>query len=125
LKKVILLGFSLFLSLAPNVSFCIDEVKILEAVNYLLSHCDNDLWSKQNGQGGIISLSDQDGEAIGSANCETTSLTLLIYNDDLINDLSDKTLFREEPKQPVISLLLQMLMLVVTALLLLSIFLKK
>lgn len=49
------------------------------------------LWSKQSENGRtIISLSDPEGDPIGSANCETTSLTLLIYNDELIESLSEK-----------------------------------
>jgi|GEM_PF-1709624 len=46
------------------------------------------LWSSQNVNGGIISLTLGDGTPIGSANCETTALTLLIYNDDLTARLS-------------------------------------
>lgn len=46
------------------------------------------LWSKQEENGGITSLSDSNGNPTGSANCETTSLVLLVYNDDLINKLS-------------------------------------
>ncbi|MEM2939876.1 MAG: hypothetical protein QXU95_06390 [Candidatus Bathyarchaeia archaeon] len=42
----------------------------------------NLLWSKQKEDGGITSLSDQHGNPIGSANCETTSLTLLAYQPD-------------------------------------------
>ncbi|MBS7635527.1 hypothetical protein KEJ34_08650 [Candidatus Bathyarchaeota archaeon] len=43
---------------------------------------ENLLWSKQKENGGITSLSDQHGNPIGSANCETTSLTLLVYQPD-------------------------------------------
>ncbi len=43
------------------------------------------LWSMQNENGGIASLSDSGGSPIGSANTETTALTLLIYNQDLIS----------------------------------------
>jgi hypothetical protein len=41
------------------------------------------LWSMQNQYGGITSLSDAAGRPIGSANTETTALTLLIYNQNL------------------------------------------
>jgi hypothetical protein len=41
------------------------------------------LWSMQNQYGGITSLSDQAGRPIGSANTETTALTLLVYCQDL------------------------------------------
>jgi len=53
------------------------------------------LWSKQSENGGIVSLSDPEGNPIGSANCETTSLTLLVYNDELIKSLSEKILDRK------------------------------
>jgi len=50
------------------------------------------LWSMQNTtNGGIVSLADLDGNPIGSSNCETTSLTLMVYNDNLINRLNPKT----------------------------------
>ena len=43
------------------------------------------LWSMQNTTtGGITSLADPDGNPMGSANAETTSMTLLAYNDELI-----------------------------------------
>jgi hypothetical protein len=43
------------------------------------------LWSMQNRDGGITTLSDQSGRPIGSANTETTALTLLVYHQDLTN----------------------------------------
>jgi hypothetical protein len=42
------------------------------------------LWAMQNQNGGITSLTDSAGGAIGSANTETTALTLLIYNRSLL-----------------------------------------
>lgn len=42
------------------------------------------LWSMQNQNGGIASLSDAAGRPIGSSNTETTALTLLIYNQNLL-----------------------------------------
>ena len=42
------------------------------------------LWSMQNHNGGIASLSDAAGRPIGSSNTETTALTLLIYNQILL-----------------------------------------
>ena len=42
------------------------------------------LWSKQQENGGITTLSLPQGQPIGSANTETTALTILIYNDQLI-----------------------------------------
>jgi len=51
---------------------------------------ENLLWSKQQDNGGITSLSDQNGNPIGLANCETTSLALLLYNEQLMSELLDK-----------------------------------
>ena len=42
------------------------------------------LWSMQSADGGITSLSDFAGRPIGSANAETTALTILIYDQNLI-----------------------------------------
>lgn len=42
------------------------------------------LWSMQQKNGGITSLSDLDGNPVGSANTETTAITLLPYNGQLI-----------------------------------------
>ncbi len=47
------------------------------------------LWTMQNPDGGIASLS-QNGKPLGSANCETTSLTLLIYNSVFISHLQQR-----------------------------------
>jgi hypothetical protein len=42
------------------------------------------LWGMQNQYGGITSLSDAAGRPIGSSNTETTALTLLIYDQNLL-----------------------------------------
>ena len=42
------------------------------------------LWGMQNGEGGITSLADANGHPTGTANTETTALTLLIYDQTLI-----------------------------------------
>lgn len=42
------------------------------------------LWSMQGVDGGVTSLSDFSGQPIGSANTETTALTLLIYDQALL-----------------------------------------
>jgi len=42
------------------------------------------LWSMQNQDGGIAALSDWAGNPIGSSNTETTALTLLIYDQNLL-----------------------------------------
>jgi len=38
------------------------------------------LWSMQNADGGIASLSDSSGRKLGSSNAETTALTVLVYD---------------------------------------------
>lgn len=43
------------------------------------------LWSMQNKDGGISSLADANGRPLGTSNTETTALTLLIYNQSLLN----------------------------------------
>ena len=48
------------------------------------------LWSKQQTNGGITTLSTGHGEPVGSANAETTALTLLIYNDALISRIKNQ-----------------------------------
>ena len=45
------------------------------------------LWFMQLSNGGIASYSSDIGNPLGSANCETTSLTLLVYNEGLISNL--------------------------------------
>jgi len=45
------------------------------------------LWSMQQANGGITSLSDLNGNPVGSANTETTSMTLLSYNDELVSKM--------------------------------------
>ncbi len=47
------------------------------------------LWSKQQENGGITTLSTPQGKPIGSANTETTAMTLLIYNEQLISNLQN------------------------------------
>ena len=42
------------------------------------------LWDMQNQDGGIASLANATGRAIGTSNTETTALTLLIYNQRLL-----------------------------------------
>jgi hypothetical protein len=42
------------------------------------------LWSMQNSDGGVASLSYPDGKKAGSANAETTALSILIYDQSLI-----------------------------------------
>ena len=54
--------------------------------NQLESH----LWSMQNKDGGITTLATGHGQPSGSANCETTALTLLVYNQALISRLHEQ-----------------------------------
>jgi len=50
----------------------------------------NFLWTQQLPNGGIATLS-RDGRPLGSANSETTSLTLLPYNSAMIAELSENS----------------------------------
>ena len=43
------------------------------------------LWSMQNVDGGVTSLSDKTGRKAGSANAETTALSILIYDQTLLS----------------------------------------
>jgi len=48
------------------------------------------LWSMQRADGGLASLSNGEGKAMGSSNTETTALALLIYNDALMHSVGSK-----------------------------------
>jgi hypothetical protein len=58
------------------------KVLSLSIGNY--SKIEDKLWSMQQSSGGITSLADINGNPIGSANTETTAMTLLQYNNELI-----------------------------------------
>jgi hypothetical protein len=58
------------------------------------------LWSKQQANGGITTLSTGYGEPVGSANAETTALTLLIYNDALISRIRNKIRIQDHGSHP-------------------------
>ena len=47
------------------------------------------LWSMQQTNGGITSLADLDGNPVGSANAETTSMVLLAYDNQLISHVQE------------------------------------
>lgn len=55
------------------------------------------LWSMQQGDGGLASLSNGEGEPMGSSNTETTALTLLIYNDALIRSVRSEVRAFDDP----------------------------
>ena len=67
------------------------KVLDLNIANY--TQIEDKLWSMQQPNGGITSLAKPDGNPTGSANAETTALTLLPYNDELISRM--KNLFVE------------------------------
>jgi hypothetical protein len=67
------------------------KVLELNIANY--AQIEDKLWSMQQLNGGITSLTDNIGNLTGSANAETTALTLLPYNDELISRM--KNLFVE------------------------------
>lgn len=55
------------------------------------------LWRQQIDNGGVASLSDGHGHPVGSANAETTSLTLMVYNHALVSRDSVQTSFQVPP----------------------------
>ena len=63
------------------------------------------LWSMQNKNGGITTLATGHGQPSGSANCETTALTLLVYDQALISRLHEQHV-SELPDAPATSLIL-------------------
>ena len=65
---------ALFLFTARAIGISVPEADSME----------EHLWSMQNKDGGITSLSDPAGRPIGSANTETTALTLMIYDQNLL-----------------------------------------
>ncbi len=67
------------------------KVLELNIANY--TQIEDKLWSMQQLNGGITSLTNDIGNITGSANAETTALTLLPYNDELISRM--KNLFVE------------------------------
>jgi hypothetical protein len=58
--------------------------KILNITIGNYTQIEDKLWSMQQSNGGITSLSDLNGNPIGSANAETTAMALLPYNNELI-----------------------------------------
>jgi len=78
-------GYGLNFKLALLLYAC----KVTETNFTDYSQMEEYLWSMQIENGGIASLC-QDGKPLGSANCETTALTLLIYNDALISRLQNR-----------------------------------
>jgi hypothetical protein len=55
------------------------------------------LWSLQQNDGGIVSLSDGEGKAMGSSNVETTAMTLLTYNEPLLQSIRSKVHYSAAP----------------------------
>jgi len=60
----------------------------LRLANY--DEMERHLWSMQRVDGGLASLSNSEGRAMGSSNTETTALALLIYNEALIQSVRSK-----------------------------------
>ena len=59
--------------------------KVLNITIDNYSQIEAKLWSMQQQNGGITSWADLNGNPIGTANTETTSIALLPYNDELIS----------------------------------------
>lgn len=70
-----------------------DVIKVLDLTITNYTQIKDKLWSMQQPNEGITSLAEYYGNPIGSANTETTALTLLSYNDELISKM--KNLFAE------------------------------
>jgi hypothetical protein len=64
---------------------------------------ENKLWSMQQINGGITSLAELNGNPIGSANTETTSISLLPYYEDLIKTIQSIAQITLTPTPPPIS----------------------
>ena len=59
--------------------------KVLNITIGNYSQIEEKMWSMQQENGGITSLTDLNGNPVGTANTETTSIALLPYNDELIS----------------------------------------
>lgn len=84
------------------------------AVGYPLTNRDRmerHLWSMQNDDGGVASLSDPRGVKTGSSNVETTALSVLIYDEDLTSKFP-RLLASGEPGNSFALLLLASLLMV-------------
>ena len=74
-----------------KLALCIYTAKVLglSREDYpALAIMERQLWEAQDERGGIVTHRDLEGNLIGLANAETTALTLLIYNDELIRSLN-------------------------------------
>jgi len=76
-----------------KLALLIFGAKVLN-INADLTDIQQRLWNAQktsgNEAGGITSIADSSGMPIGSANCETTALTLIAYNDEIIEHARSK-----------------------------------
>jgi hypothetical protein len=63
--------------------------KILNLPIEHFTQIEDTLWSMQQENGGITSLADENGYPVGSANTETTAMTLLPYNNELITRIQN------------------------------------
>jgi len=54
------------------------------------SEMERHLWSMQQEDGGLAALSNGEGKPMGSSNTETTALTLMIYNDALVQSVRSR-----------------------------------
>jgi hypothetical protein len=70
-----------------KISLLLYGAEVLNVTLPNFSRIEQLLWSMQQANGGITTLADGHGNRKGSANAETTALTLLIYNQALITRL--------------------------------------
>jgi len=61
--------------------------KVLSINDPRIIEIEQKLWSMQQPNGGITSLADLAGNPLGSTNAETTSMTLIAYNNQLIAEM--------------------------------------
>ena len=72
-----------------KLALLIFGAKVLN-LNVNLTQIESQLWSAQEPSGGIIACMDSNGNPIGTANNETTALTLLAYDKDLISQIQSE-----------------------------------
>ena len=72
-----------------KLALLIFGAKVLD-LNVNLTQIESQLWSAQKPSGGITACMDSNGKPTGTANNETTALTLLAYDKDLIGQIQSE-----------------------------------
>jgi hypothetical protein len=71
--------------------------KVLGVQSPTFLEIERHLWSMQQIDGGLTALSNSEGKPMGSSNAETTALTLLVYNDALVQSVRSKAHAHDGP----------------------------